>query len=186
MGLMKVIGIVGMPGSGKSDAADVARSMGIPVVVMGDIIRQEVAGSGQAIGPETLRSMMVCLREKHGKNVVAERCIPLIRSFRSRKIVVVDGLRSLDEVKVFRREFPNMNVIAVHSSPKTRYDRLKERRRTDDPDTWKDSYNRDRLELDIGIGEVIALADVVVSNEGSQSEFRENMRRTLLKVAADD
>ncbi|MFA5579215.1 MAG: AAA family ATPase, partial [Methanothrix sp.] len=37
------MGFVGMPGSGKSVAADVAREMNIPVVVMGDVIREEAA-----------------------------------------------------------------------------------------------------------------------------------------------
>ena len=37
---MKVYGFVGLPGSGKSEAADVARELGIPVVTMGDVIRQ--------------------------------------------------------------------------------------------------------------------------------------------------
>jgi dephospho-CoA kinase len=36
---MTVIGIVGLPGSGKSEAADVAAEMGVPVVTMGDVIR---------------------------------------------------------------------------------------------------------------------------------------------------
>ncbi|MHC1593685.1 MAG: AAA family ATPase, partial [Methanotrichaceae archaeon] len=43
---MKIVGFVGMPGSGKSVAADVARQMGIQVVVMGDVIRDEAARLG--------------------------------------------------------------------------------------------------------------------------------------------
>jgi dephospho-CoA kinase len=183
---MKVIGIVGMPGSGKSEAADIARSLEIPVANMGDVIRKEVSDSGLEIRPETLRSMMVRLRNKFGKGVVAERCLPLIHSLASHGIVVVDGLRSLEEVKVFRREFPNFNIIAVHSSPRTRHERLKERHRSDDPRTWEEFCERDKLELSIGIGEVIALADVVVSNEGTQVNFREEVKKSILKVAADD
>nr|MDO8134357.1 AAA family ATPase [Candidatus Njordarchaeum guaymaensis] len=183
---MKVIGIVGMPGSGKSEAADVARSMSIPVVNMGDVIRKEVSDSGLEIRPETLRSMMVRLRKKFGKGIVAERCLPLIRSLGSHRIVVVDGLRSMEEVEVFHREFPNFKIIAIHSSPKTRHGRLMERHRSDDPKTWQEFAERDKLELSIGIGEVIALADVVVSNEGIQVGFREEVKKSISKVAIDD
>jgi dephospho-CoA kinase len=183
---MKVVGIVGMPGCGKSEAADVARSMGIPVVVMGDVIRKEVRDSGSKIGQETLREMMIGLRKKFGKGVVAERCLPLIRTLNSHEMVVVDGIRSPDEVKVFRREFPGFFVIAIHSSRRTRFDRLQERRRGDDPDTWEQFCERDRIELSVDIGDAIALADAIVINEGDQSEFRENVRRILLEVATND
>ena len=37
---------MGLPGSGKSVASNVARDMGIEVLVMGDVIRQEAARLG--------------------------------------------------------------------------------------------------------------------------------------------
>jgi dephospho-CoA kinase len=175
-----------MPGSGKSGAAEVARSMDIPVVNMGDVIRKDVSDSGLEITPETLRSSMVRLRKKFGRGVIAERCMPSIHALGSHEVVVIDGLRSLDEVKVFRREFPDFSIIAIHSSPRTRHERLKERHRTDDPGTWEEFCERDKLELSIGIGEVIALADIIVSNEGDQAVFRKEVKKSLLKVAKND
>jgi dephospho-CoA kinase len=186
MKLMRVIGIVGMPGSGKSEAADIARSMGIPIVVMGDIVRKGVVDSGQKINPKSLRSMMIELRKKYGKSVVADRCLPNIRSHKSHSVVVVDGLRSLNEVETFRQEFPDFTVLAIHSSPKTRYNRLKERRRKDDPNSWEEFCKRDRIELRVGIGDVISLADIIVSNEGAQYEFRDNIRKIMAKGVAND
>ena len=41
---MKIIGFVGLPGSGKGEASKIARELGLSVVVMGDVIRQEAAG----------------------------------------------------------------------------------------------------------------------------------------------
>ena len=38
-----VIGLAGMPGSGKSLVVDTARELGYDVVVMGDVVRQETA-----------------------------------------------------------------------------------------------------------------------------------------------
>jgi dephospho-CoA kinase len=186
MNLMKVIGIVGMPGAGKSEAADVARSMGIPVVVMGDIVRKGVVDSGRKINTDSLRSMMIELRKKYGKGVVAERCLPEIRSHESDGIVVVDGLRSLHEVEAFRLEFPDFIVIAIHSSPKIRYNRLQERRRKDDPSSWKDFCKRDKLELRVGTGDVISLADIIVTNEGAESEFRKQVKRIIAKWVTND
>ena len=183
---MKVIGIVGMPGSGKSEAAEVARSMDIPVVNMGDVVRKEVSDSGLEIRPETLRSAMVRIRKRFGRGVIAQRCIPLIRALTSHETVIVDGLRSLAEVKVFRRQFPNFSTIAIHSSPRTRRERLEGRHRSDDPATWEEFCERDELELSIGIGEVIALADIVVSNEGDQAVFRKEVKNAILRATKND
>ncbi|WP_243674686.1 AAA family ATPase [Vulcanisaeta distributa] len=38
--------ITGLPGSGKTIVSDVARELGLPVVTMGDIIREEAVKSG--------------------------------------------------------------------------------------------------------------------------------------------
>ncbi|WXG43157.1 MAG: AAA family ATPase [Promethearchaeati archaeon SRVP18_Atabeyarchaeia-1] len=183
---MKVVGFVGMPGCGKSEAADVARSMGIPVVIMGDVVRKEVRSTGLEIVPETLRKAMIEMRRKYGKGVVAERCLPLVRALSTHKMVAIDGIRSPEEIDVFRREFPGFFVIAIHSSPRTRFRRLQDRRRGDDPDTWKQFCERDNIELSVGIGGAIALADAVVSNEGNQPVFRKNVKRILLEVATND
>lgn len=43
---MLVIVITGLPGSGKTIASDVARELGLPVVTMGDVIRDEAVRSG--------------------------------------------------------------------------------------------------------------------------------------------
>ncbi len=43
---MRIIAFVGMPASGKSKAAKVARKRGIPVIVMGDSVREAVKRRG--------------------------------------------------------------------------------------------------------------------------------------------
>ena len=43
---MKVIGVVGLPASGKGEFSKIASGMGIPVIVMGDMIRKAVSEAG--------------------------------------------------------------------------------------------------------------------------------------------
>ena len=47
---MKVIGVVGMPASGKGEFSRIAQGMGIPVIVMGDMITESSAGGGTRTG----------------------------------------------------------------------------------------------------------------------------------------
>ncbi len=43
---MRLIGIVGLPGSGKGEFSRCAADLGIPVLVMGDVIRRVAAEQG--------------------------------------------------------------------------------------------------------------------------------------------
>jgi dephospho-CoA kinase len=46
----------------------------------------------------------------------------------------------------------------------------------------KKFIQRDERELGWGIGEVIAMADLMIINEGSIDEFREKVEEILLKL----
>ena len=63
---MKIICLTGMPGSGKSVVANVARSMGIPVLVMGDVVRDEAKKRGIELTPDNLTRLALQLRKEHG------------------------------------------------------------------------------------------------------------------------
>ncbi len=161
----------GMPGSGKSIGLTVASDLGIPVIVMGDVIREEVACRKLQASPQSLGQIMIELRDQYGPAVVAERCIEKLQQVSSPHIVI-DGARSEAEISAFKRVIDQVKVIAVHASPKIRFARLQERGREDDALTEEAFHERDARELDIGIGRVIAQADLVIINEGDPEELK--------------
>ncbi len=173
-----------MPGSGKSIVTDVAREMGLPVLVMGDVVREEARRRGLPLTPENLRMVATKLREEYGEDVVAKRVAEKIRELvgQGAKVVVVDGVRSPKEINVFRK-LGKVVVVAVHASPRTRFERLRRRGRPGDPTTWEEFEARDRMELGFGLGEVIALADYMIVNEGGLEDARREARRVLEEVA---
>ena len=159
---------------------DVAKRLGFDVVVMGDAVRDEAKRRGLEPTGENMRALMKRLREERGPAVVAELCFPRID--RSGPLVLVDGVRSLAEVEAFRERYGEAVLIAVHSSPRTRFERLKARGRPDDPREWEDFYKRDKAELEVGIGSAIAMADHMLVNEGTVEELREAARRLLREL----
>jgi dephospho-CoA kinase len=177
----KVVALTGMPGSGKSLVAEVAMEMGFSVVVMGDVIREETERRGLKITPENMGAVMLRLREEYGATVVAERCISKIQAGTGSK-VLVDGVRSIAEVDEFRRHFPNFVLVAIHSSPETRFQRIYQRRRTDDPQSWKEFVERDLRELQVGVGAAIAMADYMLINETTPTQLRRAAKNLLRKV----
>jgi len=175
---MTVIGTVGLPGSGKGEAAEVAREQGVPVVTMGDVIRRECRDRG--LDPaEHHGEVAVALREEHGPDAVAERSLPVIRErLDGAETVLVDGLRSDVEVERFREAFGERFVLVSIEAPfELRRERLDARGR-DDPDV-EPLAERDERELGFGMGEAMAMADVTVENTDSLAAFRERIRDLL-------
>ena len=130
-----VVGIAGMPGAGKGVFRRTVQRIGYPVVVMGNEVREEVKRRNLKPTPENLGKIMLQLRESEGPAAVAKRCIPKLKRAKE-GIVVIDGIRSLHEVEEFKKQFQNFTLIAIHASPKTRFQRLFRRRRSDDPKSW--------------------------------------------------
>jgi len=176
-----VIGAAGMPGAGKAVLRSSAESMGCSVVIMGDEIREETKRRGLEPTPENIGKVMLELRKEEGPATVAKRCIPRIEEAKL-DIVLVDGVRSLDEVDEFKRHFTSFSLIAVHSSPEARFQRLSRRKRSDDPKGWGVFQERDLRELSVGQGDVIALADYVIVNERTYDEFKAEAIEVLQAV----
>jgi len=178
----KIIGVAGMPGAGKSLVVKAAYELGFKVVVMGDEVREEAKRRGIEATPENLGRLMLELREMEGPASIAKRCLEKIQKAKE-DFVLVDGVRSMYEVEEFKKHFPNFILLAVHASPETRFRRLFKRRRSDDPVKWKNFVERDNRELKVGLGNVIALADYVLVNEGGMEEFVEMAKQFLENVA---
>jgi dephospho-CoA kinase len=170
-----------MPGSGKSLVVVVARERGYQIVTMGDIVREETKRRNLELTPGNVGEVMLSLRETEGPAAIANRTLPKIDAMRHKKILI-DGIRSPEEVAEFRRHYPRFTLIAVHSSPQTRFERLFKRGRSDDTKNWKDFHERDTRELNIGLGSAIAKAETIIVNEGTRQEAKQKIRETLDSV----
>ena len=173
-----IIGVVGMPGSGKGVLDDAARERGFSVIVMGDVIREETTHRGLEPTPENIGKVMLEIRKEEGPFVVAKRCVAKVAEAKTR-CVLIEGIRSFNEVKEFRRNFPNFKLLAVHSSPETRFHRLFNRGRSDDSTNRRTFGDRDERELQVGIGSAIAMADHIIVNEGNMEQFKAEVKRLL-------
>ncbi|MDR0319047.1 MAG: flagellar hook-basal body complex protein FliE [Nitrososphaerota archaeon] len=178
-----VIGLTGMPGAGKTVFVDAAVAVGYVKVSMGDVIREETRRRGLELNPQNVGSVMLDLRKTGGANVVAELCVPKIVGHVSDKIVI-DGLRSLSEVNVFKANFVGFKLVAVHAASEVRFERLSQRGRSDDPETFDVFFERDMRELSVGLGNVIALSEHVLVNDSGIESFKTVVEKYLGQVEA--
>ena len=160
---MKIIGISGMPGSGKSLVSDMATKKGAIIVSMGDIVREEAEKRGES-SKETAKN----LRAEFGQYIVSELTIKKIKKLMEEGIensIVVEGIRSPYEVEMFKENFDNFLIVSIFANPALRFERLKLRMREDDSTDYNVFKARDDTELGFGLGSVISLSDKMFINE---------------------
>ncbi len=177
--MIKVIIITtGLPGAGKGTLAEVAKELGIPVLVMGDVIREEVRAQKLEPTPENMRRISKELREKEGMDVVARRMLNKLENVTS-CAVLIDGVRSMCEVNVFKK-VAKVIIIKIDAPFEVRLERIKKRGRSDDKP--EDLKKREQMELAFGMKEVMEKANYTLENVGSLDDFKDEARRLLLRI----
>ena len=183
---MGVIATVGLPGSGKSEAAALARARGVPVVTMGDVIRQACRERG--LDPATHHGRVArALREEDGPGAIADRSLPLIdERLANAGTVLVDGVRSDIEVDRFEAAFGEAFMLVSIEAPfEFRAKRVGERGRdTAVGDGGESLRERDARERGFGMDDAIERADVRIKNTGSLEAFRRRVE-TLLEADSE-
>ena len=182
---MKIIGFIGMPGSGKSEASEVAKSMGLKVVIMGDIIRQETARLGLEPTDENLGKVGNALRETDGPDAIARRSLDVAKGSGEDR-VIIDGIRSKIEADHFRANSDEFKLVEIWTPPEARLKRLASRRRSDDGAiSYESLKRRESREMGWGMGEATKAADARICNEGSIEDLRNSVRQFLRLCSRD-
>lgn len=176
---MKLIAFVGMPASGKSEASAIAKRMGIPVVNMGDVVREETSRRGLAPTDENIGGTGTALRQEEGMDVIAKRCVAKIHLINA-QVIVVDGTRNINEIDYFIKEFGNdFRLIAIHTPFDIRFERVRKRARSDDMNSIGELKRRDEREKGWGLDKAILKADITIDNTGTIDKFQKQIEQLL-------
>lgn len=179
---MKIVAVVGMPGSGKSLGIEFFASMDFRVLGLGDMVRERANELGVQINAKTLANIANEGRRLHGDEVWAQKLVSRIKKDRlelAKKFqgIVLDGARSLTELALIEKELDsNIVIISIHASQNTRFERMKSRGRGDDPEGEQTFRNRDTRELNYGLGNLVSLSHFMVINQGSKRELMAKLR----------
>ena len=182
---MKIIAITGMPLAGKGVVTKKLEERGCKFFLMRTAVEEKMKEQSIEISNESLRTFPTKLREEQGRGVVAELCIPHLDKLKTEAVVVIDGIRSPEEIDVFKKQYgEDFVLIAVWASLKTRFSRLGNRsdHPADEPKTMEELKWRDEKELGWGLGESIARADYMVINEGTMEEYENQIQLILEKL----
>lgn len=188
-----VIMVVGLPGSGKSTAADILKDNDFEVVELGDIWRELLKKNHVPRNdPVATREFTRMIREKEGKDVYARYAYRKIR--KNRRMVAIMGVRSTYEMNYLKKKIPKMDIIALLAPLDMRFHRLKVRGKPEDPRTlkgfkWleqreKQGFMKARSEERHGIMHIINKADYVISNVSTMAKLEKDMVGVLESIKA--
>ena len=175
---LKVIGITGGFGSGKSTAASFFESKGYRKITLSQFLEEEVGKRGLLITRKNLQDIGNEWREKFGSGILAKKALEFALNSKARK-VVIDGIRNTGEIRELEKE--EFVLVAIEASEKIRFERLKNLKRREKL-TWElfqklDDRDMGEENSDAGLQlrRCMEMADTRVKNEGSLEEFEKKL-----------
>jgi dephospho-CoA kinase len=177
----KAIVFVGMPGAGKSVCVNYLKEKGLPSSYFGGITLEELKKRGLEVNEANERMVREDIRSKEGKGAYALRIISQVESqFEDgNNYVVVDGLYSWTEYKIFKEALEDRAIIIAVVSPRQlRHQRLAARKVR--PLSEAEASSRDYAEIEnVEKGGPIANADYYLANETSVENLEEDLAKLL-------
>jgi dephospho-CoA kinase len=182
---MHIIAILGLPGSGKTEAISyLMEKYGWKKVYFGEVTFDEMKARGLPITPQNERLVREDLRALHGNTYYAKKVIEKLDALETNgeSMVLVESLYSWEEYLALKERFgENMTTIVVHAAPTTRYARLAHR--PERPLSLEEARSRDYAQIaTLSQGGPIAMADFVVINEGIFEQLQERLREIVEKI----
>jgi len=176
-----LLAFVGMPGSGKSEAAHYIKQKGIPVVRLGDLTEKAIREKGLQQTPETEAEIRESLRKEFGMAVYAQRAEQKIADLLAKGSVIVDGLYSWEEYVFLQQKFPAIKVAYVYAEPSIRYERLSKRKVR--PFSFQEARNRDVAEIErLHKGGPIAIADFLITNNDTIEHLYSELNTLFARI----
>ncbi len=165
--------LCGMPGAGKGVFSEVAEARGVPVLALGDMVREEVVARGLAGTPENIAAAAIDMRRDEGEGAVVDRLWPRIEAaLESNLIVVIDGMRTAAElVRLTQLSEAPPTTLGIDAPAARRDARQADRQRGEDASV-SGRAAREARERAWGLQELIAEADLNMVNDSDIDAFR--------------
>lgn len=180
----KVIVFVGMPGAGKSVCVEYLKGKGVPFAYFGGITIEEVKRRGMEVNEASEKLVREDMRAQEGNGAYAVRIIRQVQDYfeQGHHNVVVDGLYSWTEYKIFKESFGERAVIVAVVAPRfVRHTRLVTRRER--PLTEEEASARDYAEIEnLEKGGPIANADYFLVNDNSVEALQADLEKVLAEA----
>jgi dephospho-CoA kinase len=180
----RIVAVVGALAAGKDVLAHyLLQRHSVVVVEVGDFARQ-LAEEADKTESELYDASAKKLAE-HGPEYVITRLVEEIRQNEAWQTapLVITGVRSPAEAAALKEQFGSnllLTYIRVGDSA-ARYDRVRQRHLTSDPDDFQDFVQQDEaLKAEFSLDNTAELADVILWNKGPLDEFYQQIEAKIV------
>lgn len=178
-----IIAIVGLAGSGKTEAANYfSHELKLPVISFGNAINEHIDKHSLRHDEVTHRKLRAELRKKHGMKALAVLNKEKIKeALYKNLLVVIDGLYSWEEYLYLKEQFPKTKIylLALYADKRLRYQRISKRKYR--ADLYGEERDINEL-VETNKGNPIAFADFVVKNNFSLQDFYDKLEDVYREV----
>ncbi|MEK7097008.1 MAG: nucleoside monophosphate kinase [Patescibacteria group bacterium] len=177
-----IIALAGLPGAGKTDAANYFQKKNLPTISFGKIINDIINKKNLPHNEENHKIVREEIRNKYGKEALAFLNKEKIEdALKNNSIIVVEGMRSWEEYLYLKKEFSEvkLTILCIYTDKHLRYKRISKR------NNRSEHYGEERdinEIVGINMGPTIAYADFVIKNNYSLEEFYDKLELTYRTI----
>lgn len=135
-----IVGITGKIGSGKDTVANILMKQGYEHISLSDFLREDLKRQKKPITRQNLIEHGSNIRKELGAQILAERAYSKIKTTNC----VITSIGRTEEVEFFKEK--NIKIIYVDATQKTRFKRIKQRKRENDPQKFTEFKKLEKIE----------------------------------------
>jgi len=186
---MKVIGLTGTLGSGKSSVKQlILQKYNCYYVTLSDVIRGELEKKRGLLDRTALQDMGDEMRKKYGAHILAMLAIEYLPKVK--EVTVIDGIRNPGEVEYLKNKFgKDFALIAVDAPVEVRFERTKARGDQKDPQTMEEFLELDKRDKGEGqpaygqqVAACVAVADFKIDNSSAPEQLEQQVNEVMQKI----
>ncbi len=175
-----IIGLVGQIACGKGTVAKyLEKNHEASTFRFSTILRNILGRLHKEVSRKNLQKLSTSLRQTFGEDTLAKVIAKDVKNS-DKKIIVVDGIRRMEDIK-YLKEIPGFKLTRVVVESKIRYERLTKRSENSDDQekTFEDFLEDEKRETELEIPVVMRKAELEIDNNSSPEDLINNIKELL-------
>lgn len=188
-----IIGVTGFIASGKDTVGEMLVKKGFARFSCSEYLREVAKKRKKELTRDNLVEIGNELRKKHGSDFLAKVLVKKVKKMQNDNPeinVVIESIRTVEEIKTFRKNLEDFVLVFVDADAKIRYKRAKDRlREKEHINSFKEFLASEKREMDDEknsnkqqLHKCKELAEMVVGNNGSVEDLEKEVSSLLVKL----